>query len=85
MALDCINSWSLHFFLLLLKYDLIACDIDIYALFQILIIITEQLMRRKGVKTSGVSFVFWGLLGITSVLPLYVAAQHKVSFNEVVC
>ena len=38
-------------------------------------------MRRKGVKTSGVPFVFWGLLGISSVLPLYVAAKEKVSVS----
>ena len=59
-----------------------AYGTHIYWSFQILIVITEQLMRRKGVKTSGVSFVFWGLLGISSVLPLYVAAQEKVSVNE---
>ena len=39
-------------------------------------------MRLKGVKTSGVSFVFWGLLGISSILPLYVAAKEKVSVSQ---
>ena len=59
-----------------------ACDTDMYWLFQILIVITEQLMRRKGVKTSGVPFVFWGLLGISSILPLYVTAHEKVSVSK---
>ena len=47
---------------------------------QLLIIVAEQLMRYKGVKTSGVPLVFWGLLGISSIVSLYMSAIHNVSF-----
>ena len=46
--------------------------------FQLLIIVVEQLMRYKGVKTSGVPFIFWGLLGLSSIITLYEAASRKV-------
>ena len=38
-------------------------------------------MRRKGVKTSGVSFVFWGLLGISSVFAIVCGGQREGEFR----